>query len=354
MYLLLGLGNVVLNNQGDDSARREPDLTHALSVQWQLESSEDSVRNIYRFCSSIATLREPILICGETGTGKDVLAREIHRVSGLQGKFVALNVGGLDDQLLSDTLFGHRRGAYTGAREPRSGLVSEAAEGTLFLDEIGDLDASGQIKLLRLVENKEYYPLGSDRPEICRARIILATNQDLHDLMQKRSFRSDFYYRISTYEVQLAPLRDRPLDIIPLFTQFVETAARELQAEVFCHQHKLKPLLRYRYPGNIRELRSIAHRCVHCARSYGTSEIDSKIVEEVLARCRGTGSSPAPINSDGKIRFPTTLPSLKDWVDALISEALRRSGDKVSVAARSIGLSPQALHQRLQRRREEP
>ena len=106
-------------------------------VPWQLDSREETVRDIYRFCASVAALPEPILICGETGTGKDVVAREIHRVSGLPGEFVALNVGGLDDQLLSDTLFGHRKGAFTGAGEQRSGLVSEAAEGTLFLDEIG-------------------------------------------------------------------------------------------------------------------------------------------------------------------------------------------------------------------------
>ena len=320
-------------------------------VPWQLESREEAVRAIYRFCASVAALLEPILICGETGTGKDVVAREIHRVSGLPGEFVALNVGGLDDQLLSDTLFGHRKGAFTGAGEQRSGLVSEAAEGTLFLDEIGDLDAAGQIKLLRLVENKEYYPLGSDTPEICNARIILATNQDLNDLIRIRSFRSDFYYRISTYEVQLPPLRDRPRDIIPLFIRFASKAADKFGIALSLEEKSLAPLLRYQYPGNIRELRSIAHRCVHFARSVAASSIDPEIIEEVLASYRGTRANLAPVAADEAISFPSTLPGLRVWIDALISEALKRSGDNVSVAARSIGLSPQALHQRLQRRR---
>ncbi|TVQ23362.1 MAG: sigma-54-dependent Fis family transcriptional regulator [Spirochaetaceae bacterium] len=321
-------------------------------ASWQLDSREEAVRAIYRFCASVAALPEPILICGETGTGKDVVAREIHRISGLPGEFVALNVGGLDDQLLSDTLFGHRKGAFTGAGDQRSGLVSEAAEGTLFLDEIGDLDAAGQIKLLRLVENKEYYPLGSDTPEVCHARIILATNQDLNDLIRKRSFRSDFYYRISTYEVQLLPLRNRPLDIIPLFTQFASRAANRFGVTLELEESALTPLLKYQYPGNIRELRSIAHRCVHFTRSVGVSTITPEIIEKVLASYRGTRANLTPARSDETIQFPSTLPELRTWIDALITEALRRSGDTISVAARSIGLSPQALHQRLQRRRD--
>ncbi len=345
--------NIMIWDAHHNKINGEYKCSHEMSVPWQLESREETVKAIYRFCASIATLDEPVLICGETGTGKDVVAREIHRVSGVRGRFVPLNVGGLDEQLLSDTLFGHRRGAFTGAGEQRSGLVAEAAEGTLFLDEIGDLDAAGQIKLLRLVENNEYYPLGSDTPEICHARIILATNQNLHDLMQERTFRSDFYYRISTYEVQLLPLRDRPLDIIPLFMRFVGKAAENYGVSLSCEESWLAPLLRYHYSGNIRELRSIAHRCVHLARSCGASAIDSAVIEEVLSRCRGTGTDPAPIDSNGTIIFPSTLPSLRVWIDALICEALRRSGDNVSVAARSIGLTPQALHQRLQRRRED-
>ena len=335
-----------------DKANGEYKLSQETSVAWRLESREETVKAIYRFCASIAKIDEPVLICGETGTGKDVVAREIHRVSGLRGRFVPLNVGGLDEQLLSDTLFGHRRGAFTGAGEQRSGLVAEATEGTLFLDEIGDLDAAGQIKLLRLVENKEFYPLGSDTPEKCRARIILATNQNLQDLIRERSFRSDFYYRISTYEVQLLPLRERPLDVITLFMRFVGKAAENYGVAFSCEENRLDPLLQYQYPGNIRELRSIAHRCVHLARSYGVSAIGSEIIEEVLDRCRGTGANPVPINANGAIYFPSTLPDLRVWIDALISEALRRSGDNVSVAARSIGLSPQALHQRLRRRRD--
>lgn len=325
---------------------------HDDSGQWRLDTADVGVNRLYSFCASVAALREPVLICGETGTGKDVVAQEIHRVSGLDGSFVVLNVGGLDGQLLSDTLFGHRRGAYTGAGEHRSGLVAEAAGGTLFLDEIGDLDATGQIKLLRLIENAEYYPLGSDKPEKCRARMILATNQDLHDLMQKRRFRSDLYYRISTYEVHLTPLRDRASDIIPLFTHFAEKAAGDFEIQVACNEKKLGVLLGYKYPGNIRELRSIAYRCVHLARSIGRSEIDSEMIAEVLASYKGTRLSRDSFNDASPVQFPARLPDVKNWVDALISEALRRSNDNVSVAARSIGLSPQALHQRLQRRRK--
>ena len=326
------------------------DTSKSAFTEWRLDTRDVGVKRVYRFCASVAPLREPVLICGETGTGKDMVAREIHRASGLAGRFVVLNVAGLDGQLLSDTLFGHRSGAYTGAREHRFGLVAEAAGGTLFLDEIGDLDVADQIKLLRLIENDEYYPLGSDKPEASRARIVLATNHDLHDLMEQRRFRRDLYYRIFTYEVHLKPLRKRSADIIPLFEHFTKKASNDFDIVLSCEDRNVDILLHYQYPGNIRELRSIAYRCALHARSVGLSKIDSGTIEEVVEDYYGSRSSLEPGSPDGPIRFPSPLPAVRDWVDALIAEALKRSNGNVSLAARSVGLSPQALHQRLQRR----
>lgn len=174
---------------------------------------------IFHYIESLKETKFPILITGETGVGKDLLAQSIHQISGRKGKFVATNVAGVDDHFFSDVLFGHKMGSYTNANTAREGLVKVAAEGTLFLDEIGDLEKQSQTKLLRLIENKEFYPIGSDNPEKCSAQIIAATNKDL---FSDKSFRKDLFYRLSVHEVEVPPLRERKSDITLLVDHFIE------------------------------------------------------------------------------------------------------------------------------------
>ncbi len=157
---------------------------------------------LFRYVEAIARSPQPVLITGETGTGKELLARAVHRLAAPRGDFVAVNVAGLDDQVFADTLFGHTRGAFTGADRPREGLITRAEEGTLFLDEIGDLAAVSQVKLLRLLQEGTYYPLGADRPRQSRARVVVATNRDVVQDVHAGTFRQDLYYRLRAHHVQ--------------------------------------------------------------------------------------------------------------------------------------------------------
>ncbi|HUV06309.1 MAG TPA: sigma-54 dependent transcriptional regulator, partial [Spirochaetia bacterium] len=171
------------------------------------------MQSVFLFVESIAKSSEPVLITGETGVGKNMIARALHEVSGRTGSYVEVNVAGLDDTMFADTLFGHRRGAFTGAMADREGLIRQARGGTLLLDEIGDLTGQSQIKLLSVLDTRVYYPLGSDVPHRTDARFVIATNRDLNDLIGSERFRKDLYYRLSTHAVHIPPLRERREDL---------------------------------------------------------------------------------------------------------------------------------------------
>jgi two-component system, NtrC family, nitrogen regulation response regulator GlnG len=183
---------------------------------------------IFRYIEAIAPSPQPVLITGETGTGKELVARALHRLSARPGELVAVNVAGLDDTMFSDTLFGHLRGAFTGAERARDGLLTSTADGTLFLDEIGDLSIASQVKLLRLLQDGAFYPLGADRPRQSRARIVCATNYDVVRGVSAGTFRKDLYYRLRTHHLHLPPLRARIGDLPLLVHHFVDKAARVL------------------------------------------------------------------------------------------------------------------------------
>ena len=162
----------------------------------EIFTNNASMHSIFQYAETIAVTNRPVLITGETGVGKELLARAIHTSSKLQGSFVAVNVAGLDDTVFADTLFGHMKGAFTGADTNRAGLIEQAAGGTLFLDEIGDLSPVSQIKLLRLLQDFQYFPLGSDVPKTAKVRILVATNKDVEELHTSGQFRPDLYYRL--------------------------------------------------------------------------------------------------------------------------------------------------------------
>lgn len=182
----------------------------------EIITCSDRMISIFKVVETLASSRQPVLITGETGVGKELIAQAIHKCSGLKGKMVTVNAAGLDDTMLADTLYGHKKGAYTGATESRDGLIEQAKGGTLFLDEIGDLSNASQIKLLRLLQQNEYYRLGSDLLHKSDARIIAASNGNFQSLLASGAFRSDLYYRISVHSLHIPPLRERPEDIIPL------------------------------------------------------------------------------------------------------------------------------------------
>lgn len=301
---------------------------------------------LFRFIESIAPTSETVLITGETGTGKELIAEAVHAVSGRGGMLVRVNSAGLDDTVFADTLFGHARGAFTGAEAVRKGLCGQAENGTLFLDEIGDLSPSSQIKLLRLIEAREYYPLGSDLPRSTNARFVVATNRELTQRVSSGGFRRDLYYRIRTHEIHLPPLREREEDLPLLLDHFLDEAAHDLGKKRLAVPPELFTLFEtYDFPGNVRELRSMVYSAVSVQKERFLSlrpfrEAMGKLDIEPPA----TPGGPVPA-------YPNRLPSLKEATEGLIAEALRRAHGNQTTAAGLLGISPQALSKRLSRRR---
>lgn len=226
-------------------------------------TNSQKMKAVFQYVEVVAGSQQPVLITGETGVGKELIARAVHKISGCKGVFAAVNVAGLDDNIFSDTLFGHKKGAYTGAEQPREGLIAQASGGTLFLDEIGDLAESSQVKLLRLLQEREYYPLGSDIPKHSDARIIVATNHDLHKSMLSGKFRKDLYYRLRGHQIHIPSLRERLEDIPLLLDHFLEEASKSMNRKKPTPPPELVTLLStYGFPGNVRELQAMVFDAV--------------------------------------------------------------------------------------------
>jgi sigma-54-specific transcriptional regulator len=218
--------------------------------------SADLLQHIERVARSEATA----LIIGETGTGKELVARHIHATSGRRGPFIAVNCGAFSETLIDSELFGHEAGAFTGATQGRAGWFEAANGGTLFLDEIGDLPKSLQVKLLRVLQERQVVRLGSRKPVPLDVRLVAATNVDLQKAVAADRFRTDLYYRLSVAPLQLPPLYQRPGDILPLAEHFLERYARAMEVEdVQLSDDARAALLAYEWPGNIRELENVIH-----------------------------------------------------------------------------------------------
>ena len=312
----------------------------------QIITADQQMGKIFNYIEAIAPSSQPVLISGETGVGKELVAKAIHTASGRKGIFIAVNAAGLDDEVFADTLFGHIRGAFTGADTSRDGQIKKAAAGTLFLDEIGDLSLKSQIKLLRLLQEKEYLPLGADTPSKTDARIVAATNHNLNQMVAKNFFRKDLYFRLYAHPIEVPPLRKRLNDLPLLVEHFVGLAAKEFGKDRLSIRPELYLLLEnYSFPGNIRELKSIIFDAV--SRQQGQI-LGLKVFTEVPIR-NDDDAALARQNSRAKITFGPQLPSVRETRQCLVLEALQRSGGNISLAAKLIGLSRQALSQYLRK-----
>jgi DNA-binding NtrC family response regulator len=310
-----------------------------------------AMHSIFQYIEAIAATPLPVLITGETGTGKELIARAIHKLSGRTGEFVAENVAGLDDNLFSDTLFGHKKGAFTGAEKDRQGLIERAANGTLFLDEIGDLAIESQVKLLRLLQEKQYYPLGSDMPKMTDARIVVATLQNLETLSQKDVFRKDLFYRLQSHHIHLPPLCERKEDIAPLVDFFMKKAAAEIGKKVPTYPRELVTLLKnYTYPGNIRELEGLIFDAVS---RHQSGILSMETFRDKFAKSGDLYTESAVEHDNADINFGDPLPTLKETEQILIAEAMKRADDNQTIAADMLGLTRRALNNRLQRAKHE-
>ena len=318
-------------------------------------TQDPAMYSIFRQVESIAVTGQPVLITGETGVGKEKIAEAIHRLSGRSGAFISINIAGADNHLFSDTLFGHEKGAFTGADSDRRGLIEQALGGTLFLDEIGDIGTELQLKLLRLLDDGQYYRLGDDTPRRCEARTVVATNRTIESLMTDRTFRDDLYFRLRTHHVHLPPLRERKEDVPLLVSHFLKRTAEALGKKIPVPPPELFTLLKtFHFPGNIRELESMVRDAVsmHKGGVLSTESFRREIDEQtsVLHKDSVTGTGEAGFTE--AISGARRLPSLKEVEPLVIAEALRRADGNQTIAAQLLGISREALNKRLSRARK--
>lgn len=285
----------------------------------------------------VADSRANILVEGESGTGKELVARAIHGLSARrQGPFVAVHCAALSPQLLESELFGHEKGAFTGAVERRIGRFEQAQGGTLFLDEIGEIDAATQVKLLRVLGERTLERVGGNKAIEVDVRLVAATHRNLEVMVREGKFREDLFFRIRVVQIALPPLRDRPEDIPILADHFRREYAKENgKGDLRFSSGAMQMLRGYRWPGNVRELRTAVEHGVVLARG---AEIEAKdLPESVRAGGRwGEGNHPKA----GAVR-------LEDLEQQAIAAALQKTGDNITEAAKLLGISRRTLHRKL-------
>jgi transcriptional regulator with PAS, ATPase and Fis domain len=280
----------------------------------------------------VAPTDATVLIRGENGTGKELIARELHRRSSRSGKvLVSVDLGAIAETLFESELFGHRKGAFTGADADRAGRFQAANGGTLFLDEIGNLPASLQTRLLRALESRQVTPVGSDTPLAIDVRLVAATNQPLEELVASGDFREDLLYRINTITIELPPLRERLDDLPALVKRFVHSACRKYHLpEKRVSDNALKALADYDWPGNIRELSHTLERAVILA------DDETLNVEDFELRTSRAAPDAVSLNLEENER-------------RLVATALERSEGNISHAAEALGITRAALYRRIEK-----
>jgi DNA-binding NtrC family response regulator len=295
------------------------------------------MKAIYRVVNTVAANKSTVLVSGASGTGKELVARNIHERGPFAAQpFVAINCAGLSETLLDSQLFGHRRGAFTGAVSDHDGVFRAAQGGTLFLDEVAEVPLSLQAKFLRAVEQREVTPLGASLPVPVDVRLIAASNRDLEAEVRAGRFRSDLYYRLNVVHIELPPLSARREDIPLLVEHFLErfsrqyrVAPRRLAAEA------MERLRTYAWPGNVRELQNVIER------AFALAVADTITLDDLPAALRG-GAPPPPLD-------PDAVPTLEDAERRLFAAALRKSGGNKNEAARLLGIDRQRLYRKIEK-----
>ncbi len=316
--------------------REKRALLEAVKGQLQIIGSSPALRQVQDLINRVAASNATVLLLGETGTGKEVTARQIHSLSPRRDKaFIAINCAALPETLLESELFGHEKGSFTGAISQKIGRFELADGGTLFLDEIGDISPNTQVKLLRVLQEREFVRVGGTKTISTDVRIITATNRDLRAAVDAKSFREDLFYRLNVFPIQLPPLRQRREDIPLLVDHFVNLASVSLNCtKPRCEDDVMSLLVGYNWPGNIRELQNVMERAVLLA--DGGVILPSHLPREIA----GEHASVAPDRSES---------NLWGYEKAMIVKALRDNGWNQSRAARALGISRDNLRYRVKK-----
>lgn len=311
----------------------------------------DKMEDIFRLVERVAPARSTVLITGESGTGKELVAKAIHEASPRADKpFVVVNCSNIPSELLESELFGHTKGAFTGAVAAKKGLFEVADTGSIFLDEIGDLRPETQVRLLRVIQEREFTPIGETTQVKVDVRIIAATNVDLKEAVKNGTFREDLYYRLSVVPIELPPLRQRPEDILPLTQHFIRKYNAENEREISeqLSAEVLSLLENYNFPGNVRELENIIERAVVIA---ATDEITVECLrpevrspELVLERMTEAEGASGDIDIARGVNF---YDEVKRFEIDLIRRALEQTGGHQSRAARLLGLNATTLNSKI-------
>lgn len=301
----------------------------------QIIGESPSVKQVFKLIEKVAKTDANVLILGENGTGKELVAREIHRQSGRSAQpFVKVDLGAIAETLFESELFGHKKGAFTDAKEDRMGRFELASGGTLFLDEIGNLNAPLQAKLLSVLQNRTIIPLGSNTPLPIDVRLVCATNMPLAEMVQENTFRQDLLYRINTVEIRVPALRERNSDIPLLIQYFLDTYKKKYaKADLRIEEKAIQQLQTYTWPGNIRELRHAVERAVIL------SDNDQLTTSDFIQHGHTGGN-----NEPGKDMDTYNLEVLEKWA---ISRALEKHDGNISHAAEELGLARATLYRRM-------
>jgi Nif-specific regulatory protein len=307
----------------------------------KIVGSSASLQRVLDIVKKVAKSQTTVLIRGETGTGKELIAGAIHHNSlRLSRNFVKVNCAALQENLLESELFGHEKGAFTGADKQRIGRFEQADGGTLFLDEIGDMSANTQAKILRVLQEHEFERLGGTRTIKVDVRLIAATNRDLTSMVEAGSFREDLYYRLNVVTIEMPPLRERKEDIAALASFFIRRFSGELKKKIDGLQPEaLKLLMRYHWPGNIRELENAVERAMLLAEG-------PQIALEDL-RLGDTGTFSAPREAASIVKIPPTGIPLEDIERLAVVEALKMSNWVQKDAAELLSISPRVMNYKI-------
>ncbi len=342
-------------SSGKRSPRGKPE--NSLELFRSLVGNSVGIRKVRQLILQVADSTANVLILGESGTGKEVVARNLHYHSARRGPFVPVNCGAIPADLLESELFGHEKGAFTGAISTRQGRFEMADGGTLFLDEIGDMSLPMQVKLLRVLQERTFERVGSNKSITANARIVAATHRSLEELIKEGKFREDLYYRLNVFPIEMPPLRERVEDIPMLIDELITRIEHEKHSSVRFSPDAINALSRYPWPGNVRELSNLIERL---AIMFPCGVVDVADLPPKFHLPASPGSAPADngaltpaVDNNAVHRLPFEGFDLKQYLNnleyALIKQAMEESGGVVAHAAKRLNLRRTTLVEKLRK-----